>query len=95
MTVRGTVTDASTGAVLEGVLVSLEWTVNDSASHSASQHIDASTSASGEYTIETKLKEVVCSTLYLFFAEPGYRATRRFPDCKGGTQLFDAALEPN
>jgi hypothetical protein len=94
MILRGTVTDADTDAPIEGVLVSLEWTLNDTTPGSASRHIDALTDPSGTYEISTRLREVNCNTLWLFFAKAGYDATRRFPDCKGGRQTFNAELNP-
>jgi len=95
MTLQGTVTDGSSGTPLEGVSVSLEWTLPDTSSSSASQHVDTSTSETGAYLIEIKLREVSCSTLYLFFGTNGYKATRRFPDCRGGKQTFNVELDPD
>lgn len=95
MTIQGTVTDHDTGSPIEGVFVSLEWTLNDTTPGGASRHVDASTTATGSYEIKTKLKDVNCNTLYLFFAKAGYDATRRFPDCKGGKQTFNADLRPD
>ncbi|MFC1661406.1 carboxypeptidase-like regulatory domain-containing protein [Gemmatimonadota bacterium] len=95
MTVKGTVTDASSGTPMEGVLVSLEWTFTDSTSTSAFKHIDTNTSADGTYLITTKLAEVNCNTLFLFFATSGYEAVRVNPNCRDGTQTVDIALDPD
>ena len=92
MTIEGVVTDYSTGAPMEGVFVSLEWTLPDTSSSSIFQHIDTNTSETGTYVLETKLGEVSCHTLQLFIGTPGYAATRRFPACKGGKQTFNVVL---
>jgi hypothetical protein len=94
MDLQGMVTDASSGTPLEGALVSLEWTLGETGSSSAFRHVDAITSETGTYRIQIRLKEVNCNTLYLFIATGGYDASRRFPECSGGKQVFNVELEP-
>ncbi len=92
---QGVVRDQSTGTPLAEAFVSLEWIPNDSSSTSATRRVDVSTSDDGSYRLETKLGNVICSTLVLFIGKAGYKAIQLLPECKGGVQVFNADLQPN
>jgi hypothetical protein len=95
LNLRGTVTDASSGAPMEGVFVSLEWTLYDTIPGGAFRHTDTETAADGTYAIDQKMGEVNCATLFLLFANPGYDVTRVRPDCRDGRQTLDVELRPD
>jgi hypothetical protein len=92
--IQGTVTEASTGTPVAGAFVSLEWTPNDTASISVTQHVDSSTAEDGSYRIETELGNVICNTLVLFIGKNGYDAVHFLPKCKGGKQTLHVELQP-
>jgi hypothetical protein len=95
LNLRGTVTDGDSGAPMEGVFVSLEWTLYDTIPGGSFRHTDTETDANGTYAIDQKMVEVNCATLFLLFASPGYDVTRVRPDCREGRQTLDVELKPD
>ncbi|MGW8267128.1 MAG: hypothetical protein ACWGSQ_12235 [Longimicrobiales bacterium] len=94
MTLAGVVTAAASGAPLQGVYVSLEWTPETSQGPGTGpiQHVDTKTASDGAYRVQVKLSDVNCSTLFLRVSSLGYKAVLIHPDCKSGKQIFDVAL---
>ena len=72
----------------------MEWTYADTANTSATDHVDTSTLATGDYELKVKMSRMSCNGLALFFGKGGYEAAWRVPDCKSGTQTFNMILNP-
>jgi len=94
MTLVGVVTAATSGELLEGVYVSLEWTPETGQGPGTGpvQHVDTKTASDGAYRVQVKLSDVNCATLFLRISSLGYKAVLIHPDCKSGEQTFDVAL---